>query len=170
MTQNLDGTALSTETPAFNQTASAMSTVTVGHALKGLRVAKGWSLEEVSSRIKFSPRQIDALENEQWDKLPKGVSLRGLIRSYARLLDTDAAAIVSSVESQIGALSSPGTVHRASRTTPVAVGARSDDRRGTPWGWLLVIVALVVLLAIYAVWQQWLPAGWLPSWLSGGNP
>ena len=169
MTQELNATANSTESTVPSQTASA-GTTTVGEALRGLRVAKGWSLEEVSTRIKFSSRQIQALENEQWDKLPKGVSLRGLVRSYARLLETDPAAIVSSVESQVGVLTAPGSVHRVSRTIPVAVSTRGDDRSATPWGWLLVIIVLLVALAAYAFWQHWLPADWLPSWLSGGNP
>ncbi|MET0185381.1 MAG: helix-turn-helix transcriptional regulator, partial [Achromobacter sp.] len=50
---------------------------TLGGSLRALRQTRGWSLEEVSSRIKFAPRQIDALENERWDELPTGVSLRG---------------------------------------------------------------------------------------------
>ena len=59
---------------------------------------KGWSVDEVSSRIKFSARQIEALENEQWADLPSGVSLRGLIRNYARLLGADSQAIVESLD------------------------------------------------------------------------
>lgn len=43
---------------------------TVGSALRALRQAKGWSLEEVSSRIKFSTRMIQALEEERWESLP----------------------------------------------------------------------------------------------------
>ncbi|CAM3748892.1 helix-turn-helix domain-containing protein [Bordetella tumulicola] len=172
MTQELDALALSTESNSQEQAARVDTSTPVGQALRSLRVAKGWSLDDVSSRIKFSPRQIQALEDEQWDKLPKGVSLRGLVRSYARLLDTDAAAIVSSVESQVGVLSAPGSVHRESRTVPipVAVSGRSDSRSAAPWGWLWVILALLVALGAYAIWQGWLPADWLPGWLSSANP
>lgn len=170
MTQDLNTAALPTDFSVAGQVMNSGVTGSVGQSLKSLRLAKGLSLEDVSGRIKFSNRLIDALEKEQWDKLPKGVSLRGLIRSYSRLLETDEAAIVSSVESHVGTLSSPGSVHRESRTIPVAVGASGDSRGGTSWGWLLVILALVVVLAIYALWQQWFPAGWLPTWLSGGNP
>jgi len=169
MTQDLSATALSSQTPAAELARATGTTSSTGQALKSLRVAKGLSLDDVSARIKFSQRQIEALESEQWDKLPKGVSLRGLIRSYTRLLEIDEAPFVSFVESQVGALSLPGSVHRESRTIPVAVGASGEHRSGTSWGWLFVIVALMVVLAIYAVWQQWFPAGWLPSWLSSGN-
>ena len=163
MTQELNATATSTDSGSTATT----NPVAVGQALRDLRLAKGWSLEEVSSRIKFSVRQIQSLEEEHWDKLPKGVSLRGLIRSYARLLETDAAAIVASVESQVGAVASPSVVDRMPRTPPVTVSARGDSHGGVPWGWLLVIVILLIAFGVYAVWQDWLPADWVPSWLSG---
>ena len=83
----------------------------VGSALRTLRQSKGWSLDEVSSRIKFSTKQIEALENEAWADLPKGVSLRGLVRNYARLLGADSQAIVDSLDSQ-------GPRHRSGEAEP----------------------------------------------------
>ncbi|MEO9122821.1 MAG: helix-turn-helix transcriptional regulator, partial [Burkholderiaceae bacterium] len=59
----------------------------IGPTLKGLREAKQLSLNEVSTRLKFSTRQIEALESEQWDRLPTGVSLRGFVKNYGRYLD-----------------------------------------------------------------------------------
>ena len=76
---------------------SAAGTGKIGSALRALRESKGWSVDEVSSRIKFSARQIEALENEQWADLPS-LSLRGLIRNYARLLGADSQAIVESLD------------------------------------------------------------------------
>ena len=105
MTQELASAAVS-ET-------SAAGTGKIGSALRALRESKGWSVDEVSSRIKFSARQIEALENEQWADLPSGVSLRGLIRNYARLLGADSQAIVESLD--------PGTRHRAGQAQPGAL-------------------------------------------------
>jgi len=167
MTQELDPAVSASESPMQAQAQAAM----VGQALQALRVARGWSLDEVSSRIKFSARQIQALENEQWAKLPSGVSLRGLIRSYARLLDADAPAIVASLETQIAAAPASGAGHRAGRPMAVPIQPHDDERGGAPWGWLLVILALLVALVAYAFWQGWLPAEWLPTaWFSRVNP
>ena len=95
---------------------------------------KGWSVDEVSSRIKFSARQIEALENEQWADLPSGVSLRGLIRNYARLLGADSQAIVESLD--------PGTRHRAGQAQPGALHSAhsipqsgADDERSSSASW-----------------------------------
>ncbi|ANY15365.1 helix-turn-helix domain-containing protein [Bordetella pseudohinzii] len=134
----------------------------VGAALRGLRQAKGWSLEEVSSRIKFSARQIEALEAERWDELPAGVSLRGLIRNYARLLGADGAAVVASLDGQAHA---PAAANLAASRSLHGGGLPVDEERSTggSWGWIIVIVALLAVGVAYAFWQGWLPRQWLPS-------
>ncbi|MBU4612743.1 helix-turn-helix domain-containing protein, partial [Achromobacter sp. GG226] len=60
-----------------------------GASLRALREARGWSVGDVSARLKFLPRQIEAIEADRWEDLPQGPSLRGLVRNYARLLDQD---------------------------------------------------------------------------------
>ena len=140
----------------------------VGSALRALRQSKGWSLDEVSSRIKFSPKQIEALENEEWAMLPTGVSLRGLVRNYARLLGADSQAIVDSLDPKAGVTGpvklSPGSLHTA-HAIPQSGG--DDDRSSsTSWGWLFAIVLVLAAGVAYAFWQGWLPQDWLPAgWL-----
>ncbi|AHV94498.1 helix-turn-helix domain-containing protein [Bordetella holmesii] len=137
----------------------------VGAALQSLRQAKGWSLEEVSSRIKFSTRQLEALEAERWDELPTGVSLRGLIRNYARLLGADPTAIVGSLDGQVRA-TAPARLG-ASRSLHGNGLAVDEERTASSWGWIVVIIALLAVGVAYAFWQGWLPQHWLPSqWFS----
>lgn len=149
------------ETPA-----SAASNV--GSALRALRQSKGWSLDEVSSRIKFSTKQIEALENEAWADLPTGVSLRGLVRNYARLLGADSQAIVDSLDPKARVTGpvklSPGALHSAHS---IPQSSADDDRSSsTSWGWLIAIVLVLAAGVAYAFWQGWLPQQWLPfDWL-----
>ena len=126
MTQELASAAVS-ET-------SAAGTGKIGSALRALRESKGWSVDEVSSRIKFSARQIEALENEQWADLPSGVSLRGLIRNYARLLGADSQAIVESLDPRNA---SPGRSSSARRAAFRAFHSQSgaDDERSSSASW-----------------------------------
>ena len=140
----------------------------IGSALRALRQSKGWSLDEVSSRIKFSTKQIDALENEQWANLPTGVSLRGLVRNYARLLGADSQTIVDSLDPKARVTGpvklSPGALHSA-HSIPQS-GADDDRSSSTSWGWLIAIVLVLAAGVAYAFWQGWLPQHWLPSdWL-----
>jgi (E)-4-hydroxy-3-methylbut-2-enyl-diphosphate synthase len=106
----------------------------IGSALRSLRQSKGWSLDEVSSRIKFSTKQIDALENEAWADLPTGVSLRGLVRNYARLLGADSQAIVDSLDPKARVTGpvklSPGALHSAHS---IPQSSADDDR--SCWCW-----------------------------------
>ena len=107
MTQELASAAVS-ET-------SAAGTGKIGSALRALRESKGWSVDEVSSRIKFSARQIEARKRAM-GRPALGVSLRGLIRNYARLLGADSQAIVESLDPErvTGPVKlSPGALHSA---------------------------------------------------------
>jgi cytoskeleton protein RodZ len=58
----------------------------VGATLREARENMGMSVEEVAIRLKFAPRQITALEEENFERLPELTFVRGFVRSYARLL------------------------------------------------------------------------------------
>jgi cytoskeleton protein RodZ len=135
---------------------------TVGSTLRGLRLSKGWSLEEVSSRIKFAPRQIDSLEHERWDELPGGVSLRGMVRNYASQVGADPQAMLTLLDphtSPVGNVAlSHARLHAGASRTPI-----EDERPSSSWGWLLTILVVLAVGLAYAFWQGWLPQHWLPS-------
>lgn len=134
----------------------------VGATLRGLRLSKGWSLEELSSRIKFAPRQLDALENERWDQLPTGVSLRGMVRNYALQVGADAPALLVLLEPQAPAPRPASLAHsglHAGKGRPPV----DEERSSGSWGWLLTIVVVLAVGVAYAFWQGWLPQHWLPS-------
>src|SRR5690606_41275851 len=63
--------------------------LSLGDALRAMRETRGLSLSEVSARIKYSSVQLGYLEACDWSRLPEGVPLRGLVRNYARFLETD---------------------------------------------------------------------------------
>ena len=57
-----------------------------GERLKREREMREVSLAEVTSGTRISQRFLEALENEEWDKLPGGIFSRGFVRSIARYL------------------------------------------------------------------------------------
>ena len=69
----------------------------VGTALARAREAAGLPLDEVARRLRYAPRQLDALERGEWGRLPGGAAVRGMVRSYAKLLGLDDAALVARV-------------------------------------------------------------------------
>ncbi len=72
-----------------------MPSTPFGEQLKRERELRGVSLEEVATATRIAPRFLEALENEQWDKLPGGVFNRGFIRAVARYLGLDEDNLVS---------------------------------------------------------------------------
>jgi cytoskeleton protein RodZ len=57
-----------------------------GERLKREREMREVSLAEVTSGTRIGQRFLEALENEEWDKLPGGIFSRGFVRSIARYL------------------------------------------------------------------------------------
>src|SRR5438094_9295363 len=60
-----------------------------GRMLAQLRAERKLSTADVAQRLKYGVRQIEALEAEEFDKLPGATFVRGMVRGYAKLLDTD---------------------------------------------------------------------------------
>ena len=71
--------------------------LSVGVMLREARLHSGMSVGEVSSRIKFATRQIEALEADDFGHLPEMAFVRGFVRSYARLLHLDEELLLSSL-------------------------------------------------------------------------
>ncbi|MBZ5526803.1 MAG: DUF4115 domain-containing protein [Acidobacteriia bacterium] len=60
-----------------------------GERLRRERELREVSLDEISVATKISGRYLNALENEEWSKLPGGVFTRGFVRSIGRYLGLD---------------------------------------------------------------------------------
>ncbi|MFZ6767042.1 helix-turn-helix domain-containing protein [Undibacterium sp. Di26W] len=82
--------------PEQSENKVALSVVqTAGAQLSAARIQQGMSLQQVADQLKLSQRQILALENNQFELLPKMVIVRGFVRSYAKLLRLDPAPVVA---------------------------------------------------------------------------
>lgn len=69
-----------------------------GAMLSRLRVARDLSLADVAQRLKYGQRQIEALERDDFSKLPGMTFVRGMIRGYARLLGADPEVILCELD------------------------------------------------------------------------
>ena len=57
--------------------------------LRHHRLVSGLTLEQVSVETKIRPNLVDAIEKEDWEKLPALVFVRGFVLQIARLLHMD---------------------------------------------------------------------------------
>ena len=66
-----------------------------GDLLRERRQDRGLSLAEVEEATRIQRKYLEAFEEEAYERLPAGVYLRGLLRSYARYLGLDPEEIVA---------------------------------------------------------------------------
>src|SRR6267378_2207056 len=69
----------------------------VGTLLKAAREAAGLTQDAVAQQLKLAPRQVRAIEEDDYARLPGRTFVRGFVRNYARLLRVDADAIVAAL-------------------------------------------------------------------------
>lgn len=136
----------------------------VGATLRSMREARRVSVSEASQRLKYTVRQIEALESENWERLPTGVSLRGFVRNYARYLEADVESVLVLLDTQVGSTAPPPVIVAPGANTSLTSDAQlpvAAETSGRSWGWFLVIVAILAIAAFYAVDRGWVPESWL---------
>lgn len=72
----------------------------VGTTLREAREALGMSVYDIAERIKFAAKQVEALEANDFERLPKATFLRGFVRSYARVLQLDEAELIAGLPTE----------------------------------------------------------------------
>jgi len=117
-----------------------------GERLKRERELREVSLDELSKATRISNRFLQALENEEWGKLPGGVFGHGFVRSIARYLGL-------SEESLLGEYD----LARAEKLPPPA--AKPEQPIPSPAKWIpaaaLLGGLLVLVLIFYSVRHSW---------------
>ncbi len=145
-------------------TAGLESLAAVGSRLAQLREAKGWSVDDVSARLKVSPQKLRALEAGDISHLPGLTFALGVVRSYAKMLGVDPEPFAQALRRERG-------VPEIDLSLPAAAGA--DLPRGRvsiPLGgatrhrpWLWGAAAAVVALIAAAMWHT---GGDSSNWLA----
>ncbi|MDY6881170.1 MAG: RodZ domain-containing protein [Desulfatiglans sp.] len=104
-----------------------------GAFLRNEREKQGLDYSQISEKTKLRPLILQAIENEDWDKLPAPVFVTGFIRSYARAVGAD--------ENKVLALYQSSCPIEATPLKPISRPSRS--RKTLP------IVLLFVTLCIF---------------------
>ncbi|MEO8719214.1 MAG: helix-turn-helix domain-containing protein [Burkholderiales bacterium] len=122
----------------------------VGTVLARAREAAGLAMDEAARQLKFAPRQLDALERGEWRRLPGGAAVRGMVRSYARLLGLDGDALVA----RVGAGQELPDFERLAQRFRQPVPFSDGSRRSNLAYAVLSVVLLAVVAAVVVQWRQ----------------
>ena len=112
----------------------------VGESLKTAREERGLSVAEVAQSLKFAPRQIEALEQDRFDLLPGGTFVRGMVRSYARLLKLPPEPMLEGMADKFQAPDANTLAARYSQPVPF-----SDNARRSTFVYLGLSLAVLAL-------------------------
>lgn len=116
----------------------------LGEVLQVARVAKQLSQQDVSNSLRYSVKQIDALEKGNYDLLPDAMITRGFIRNYAKLLEIDAEPLLASYRDAVS--SQPKKMIAVnSSMRPVQLTKESQP-------WLKYILGSILVLLFLLAW------------------
>jgi cytoskeleton protein RodZ len=106
-----------------------------GERLKRERELREVSMDELTKATRISVRFIEALENENWERLPGGVFGHGFVRTIARYLGLDEEALLGEYDLA------------RSEKSPAAI-AKPEERIPSPPKWVSVAAVLVLVLIV----------------------
>jgi cytoskeleton protein RodZ len=110
----------------------------LGAFLKNKRMEKGISINQLAEMTRLRVHFIEALENEDWDRLPAMVFVKGFLRSYANAVEMDAEELL--------ALYRRVTPQREEIPRPLVV-PKTKTRKSLYVG--IIAIAIIALLFYY---------------------
>lgn len=128
--------------------------MTVGERLREARERQKVSLHAIAEKTNISVRFLDAIEKNQFDKLPGGIFTRGFIRSYAAQVGLDPDATVAQLLSD----------EPTQRDDDIDEAPARTQGDGPALGTLLLAGLGVIIAALALVYLL------RPGWLGLGTP
>jgi cytoskeleton protein RodZ len=130
--------------------AESVAAVSAGARLRDARMAAGWSIDAVAQQLKLAPRQVQALEDDDYAQLPGRTFVRGFMRNYARLVRLDPDALLASLPE---AGLTPSLDHPSLTPTTRIMGEMPADLHvkstSARWAIPLALVAIVAIAVVY---------------------
>lgn len=133
----------------------------IGEKLRRERLQRKLGLEQISRELKISQRFLEAIEDDQFDKLPGGVFAKSFVRQYARLLGLDEEELAAEVQRVIEPPSAVPQFAEQPKTAPLDIRVpriepwQSGGESRSPLPALaLVVVVMLVCSGVYAWWQR----------------
>ena len=138
----------------------------IGETLRRERLRRNLELDEISRELKISPKFLEAIEDERFDKLPRGVFAKSFVRQYARLLGLDEEELAGEVQRAVEppragphfAEQAPQPAPSEIRVPRVEVWENVADSRLSRSSSLpalaMVVLAMLLCSGVYALWQR----------------
>jgi cytoskeleton protein RodZ len=133
-----------------------------GRILAQKRQELKWSIEDVARSLHLAPRQIQALESDNYSALPGMAVTRGFIRSYAKLLQLEPTALLQLIANATDGKAEDVSLRRPLPAKPFYVNrSLGMGRSSTSWKRSIVVILIGLPIALFVAWRaDWLPPEW----------
>ena len=146
---------------ALPQEVAPAAAVSAGALLRQARQAQGVALGDLAATLKVPVEKLQALEDEDWQRLPDVVFLRALAQTICRTLHLEAAPVLALLPQQkVTALAPQGGLNAPMRERGVP-SILATNTKHSPWPW--VVLLLIVLGGGGYLGVQWMA----PEWVRG---
>jgi len=132
----------------------------IGETLRSQRLKKGVTLDSVSSDIKIGTRLLEAIESDDFEKLPGGVFRKSFILQYARTLGVDSDWVASELSKlELFQEKSPAPGEQTHDSSPLTVAPLVPERdwtaiRASVGSFLAVVGVVIACATLYSWWQN----------------
>lgn len=125
-----------------------VTSVSPGAMLQEAREKENLSVDHVASELRMTPRRVQAVEEDDFERLPAQTFVRGYLRSYAKLVKLDPEEVLAAYRA---ALINAG-VQDDSEVSPLEIKISRPRRPLWHFGiWLLVLLAALWLGSLWFV-------------------
>ena len=130
---------------------------TAGALLGAGREASGLSIDAVAQQLKLAPRQVRALEEDDYTHLPGRTFVRGFVRNYARLVHLDPDMVLGALPA--GAAAPALEAPTLQQTAPTMGELPTTDHSKPGWARWAIPLTLAAIVAAAGVYEWLRPAG-----------
>jgi len=141
----------------------------LGTLLREAREMRGYAQAELANETKISPKSLEAMESDDFLKLPSRTFTRGFYRLYAQAVGLDPVDILKRFDDQFG-----DSAHFSHGTLPPTLKAKKLENMaerpisGSMFSWVLAGLLILLLLGGLLSWYfSWNPATYLSEKLRG---
>lgn len=115
-----------------------------GQQLRAEREARGMTQEEAARRLNLTVTYLEALEADDYERLPEAAFVKGYIRNYARELELPGDELAEAYSS---------IMEEQAEEVPETVEVMPSPKRRR-WVLVAVVVTVVVIVSAVVIWQQ----------------
>ncbi len=118
-----------------------------GRVLAAARAELNLSLADVSQQVKYGVKQIAAIEADDYAKLPGATIVRGMIRSYAKLVQVDPGPLLANLDQRDIPPAVAVDLHTDEQEPFIEGGGKSNR--------IYVFLSVATLVAVAVVTYEW---------------